>query len=71
MGITPWRRYSIILFNELDDDFDVASLPEFASEARPVYCAATAQSSHVADELRCAKVIRLFGREFLKRRTVR
>jgi isopenicillin N synthase-like dioxygenase len=58
VGITPWQRYSIILFNALDGDCEVAPLPEFTSEERPARYAATTQSRHIEEELKRAEEFR-------------
>ena len=58
VGITPWQRYSIILFNALDGDCEVVPLPGFASEERPPRYAATTQSRHIEEELKRAEEFR-------------
>ena len=58
VGITPWQRYSIILFNALDGDCDVFPLPEFTGKDRPPRYAATTQGRHIEEELKRSEEFR-------------
>ena len=63
VGILPWRRYAMILFNALDGDCEVAPLPTFISETRPAAYAPITQQAHIAAEVAHAHALRTDAEE--------
>jgi len=55
VGITPWQRFSIILFNALDGDCPVAPLPQFVEAGRDPRYPATTQGGHIEEQIRRAE----------------
>lgn len=51
VAVTPWPRYSVILFFAVDPEHVIAPLPKFVSEARPSRYPATTQGEHIKREL--------------------
>lgn len=51
VAIAPWQRYSIILFNALDGDCEVAPLAQFVGKDRPPRYEPVTQSAHIAAEV--------------------
>jgi isopenicillin N synthase-like dioxygenase len=58
VALTPWQRYSIILFNALDGDCEVGPLPQYVSEERPARYQTVTQGTHIAEELARAQKLR-------------
>jgi isopenicillin N synthase-like dioxygenase len=58
VGITPWQRFSIILFNALDGDCPVAPLPQFVEAGRVPEYPATTQGGHIEEQIRRAEGFR-------------
>ena len=58
VALTPWQRYSIILFNALDGDCEVEPLPQYVSEARPARYQPVTQGTHIEEELARAQKLR-------------
>ena len=55
VALTPWKRYSVILFFAVDPEHVIAPLPQFVSEAQPARYAPTTQGDHIRDELERAR----------------
>lgn len=55
VAITPWPRYSVILFFAVDPEHVIAPLPRFVSEANPPRYAPTTQGEHIKAELERAR----------------
>lgn len=51
VALTPWQRYSVILFFAVDPEHVVAPLPQFVSEANPPRYPPTTQGEHIQREL--------------------
>ena len=54
VSITPWTRYSMVLFFALDGGYSVKPLLQFVSTDEPPRYAAVTQDEHIARELRRA-----------------
>jgi isopenicillin N synthase-like dioxygenase len=55
VALTPWQRYSVILFFAVDPEHVIAPLSQFVSEAMPSRFAPTTQGGHIKDELERAR----------------
>ena len=55
VAVTPWPRYSVILFFAVDPEHVIAPLPQFVSEANPPRYAPTTQGEHIKAELERAR----------------
>jgi len=56
VSITPWTRYSMVLFFALDGGYSVKPLPQFLSADEPPLYEAVTQDEHITRELRRAAV---------------
>jgi isopenicillin N synthase-like dioxygenase len=55
VSLTPWPRYSVILFFAVDPEHVVAPLPAFVSASRPARYPPTTQGEHIERELERAR----------------
>ena len=55
VGITPWERYAVILFNALDGDCEVTPLPAFVTDGNPAAYPSVTQAEHIAAEIQRAQ----------------
>jgi isopenicillin N synthase-like dioxygenase len=51
VALTPWPRYSVILFFAADPELVIAPLPQFCSASNPARYEATTQGAHIEREL--------------------
>jgi isopenicillin N synthase-like dioxygenase len=55
VAVTPWPRYSVILFFAVDPEHVIAPLPPFVSETNPPRYEPTTQGEHIKRELERAR----------------
>jgi isopenicillin N synthase-like dioxygenase len=51
VALTPWPRYSVILFFAVDPEHVIAPLPRFVSDSNPPRYSPTTQGEHIKTEL--------------------
>ena len=55
VALTPWQRYSVILFFAVDPEHVIAPLPQFVTQANPSRYEPTTQGGHIQRELERAR----------------